>query len=78
MPDKKGGARNTISRETILRALKKANYNVTAAAVLLGKSRTWIKDKISKDDQLRESFHDARELVLDDAESALHTKLQSR
>ena len=78
MPDKKGGARNTISRETILRALKKTNFNVTAAAVVLGKSRSWLKAKLAKDTQLRESFHDARELVLDDAESALHTKLQSR
>ena len=78
MADKKGGARSKISTGTILRALKKADYNVTAAAVVLGRSRTWLRDRLSKDDQLRESFHDARELVLDDAESALHTKLQSR
>ncbi len=78
MADKKGGARNTISRATILRALKKTNFNATAAAVVLGRSRSWLKAKLAQDTQLRESFHDARELVLDDAESALHTKLQSR
>ncbi|NYT46372.1 MAG: hypothetical protein H0A75_00240 [Candidatus Methanofishera endochildressiae] len=71
MADKKGAPRPKISRETIMRALKKTGYNQTYAAKELGKSRSWLKVKLSEDTQLRQMFDDARELVLDKAESQL-------
>ena len=72
MPDKKGGSRVHISQETIIKALKSTSFNQTAAAKVLEKSRTWLTDKLREDGQLREMYDDARELVLDDAESTLH------
>lgn len=71
MSDKKGAPRPKISRETIMRALRKTGYNQTYAAIELGKSRSWLKVKLSEDTQLREMFDDSRELVLDKAESQL-------
>ena len=64
-----------ITAKQIEHALRKKNGNISQAAVALGVSRSTINRRISLSPALKEILDDAREELVDIAESALRSEV---
>ncbi len=61
-----------LKRQAIVEALQKMQGNVSAAARQLGVSREYLSRTIAKNEALKEIVEDARQSMVDNAESALN------
>lgn len=64
--------RGNLSEKAIAAALKAALGNISQAARSLSVERSGLHDRIAKSETLKTILHDAREGMVDNAESALH------
>lgn len=71
-------ARAKTPEATIEKALRKAQGNISFAARLLGLDRTQVYSRIKASKGLLQVVQEARETLLDDAESALHVAISKR
>jgi hypothetical protein len=64
--------RGNLSEKAIAAALKASLGNISQAARNLSVERSGLHDRIAKSETLKTILHDAREGMVDNAESALH------